>query len=224
LSVETITLGCRLNFAESEAMRALMPKGEDWVIVNSCAVTNEAVRQTRQAIRHTHRRRPSARILVTGCAAELDRGAFAAMPRGRNWPVRGRPRVQVSFGGGAQTFEPILYSLAGTPGAYAGDIIPTRSGDYIFHLSGAVASVKIDERFESGPGRFDPVTRPSNLQFPDQVGSDSDRARDIHALRDSESGTRLIAVSAVLVALAGVAIGLWLRQARMDRGTRSDED
>jgi len=142
-------------------------------------------------------------------------------------PVEGLARalrVQVSFGGGAQTFEPILYSLAGTPGAYAGDIIPTRSGDYIFHLSGAVASVKIDERFESGPGRFDPVTRPSNLQFPDQVGSDSDRARDIHALRDSESGTRLIAVSAVLVALAGVAIGLWLRQARMDRGTRSDED
>ena len=91
MSVETITLGCRLNFAESETMRQLAstardgehrlaPAGEEWVIVNSCAVTAEAVRQTRQAIRKAHRGRPDARILVTGCAAELDRGSFEAMP------------------------------------------------------------------------------------------------------------------------------------------------
>ena len=77
---ETATLGCRLNFAESETLAALAPAGEPWVIVNSCAVTNEAVRQTRQAIRRAARRRPDARILVTGCAAELDPGAFRAMP------------------------------------------------------------------------------------------------------------------------------------------------
>ena len=69
MSVETITLGCRLNFAESEAMRRARAGEDDWVIVNSCAVTNEAVRQTRQAIRRAHRERPDARILVTGCAA-----------------------------------------------------------------------------------------------------------------------------------------------------------
>jgi len=80
MSVETITLGCRLNFAESETIARSAPQGEDWVVVNSCAVTNEAVRQTRQAIRRAHRERPSARILVTGCAAELDAGAFEAMP------------------------------------------------------------------------------------------------------------------------------------------------
>jgi threonylcarbamoyladenosine tRNA methylthiotransferase MtaB len=80
VSVETITLGCRLNFAESETIARTAPPGEDWIVVNSCAVTNEAVRQTRQAIRHAQRRRPSAKILVTGCAAELDRGAFEAMP------------------------------------------------------------------------------------------------------------------------------------------------
>ena len=80
MTVETITLGCRLNFAESETLARFAPPDEDWVIVNSCAVTNEAVRQTRQAIRHARRQRPSAKILVTGCAAELDRGAFAAMP------------------------------------------------------------------------------------------------------------------------------------------------
>jgi threonylcarbamoyladenosine tRNA methylthiotransferase MtaB len=80
MSVETITLGCRLNFAESETIARSAPPDEDWIVVNSCAVTNEAVRQTRQAIRHAHRQRPSAKILVTGCAAELDRAAFETMP------------------------------------------------------------------------------------------------------------------------------------------------
>jgi threonylcarbamoyladenosine tRNA methylthiotransferase MtaB len=80
VSVETITLGCRLNFAESETIARTAPPGEDWIVVNSCAVTNEAVRQTRQAIRRAHRRRPSAQILVTGCAAELDGSSFAGMP------------------------------------------------------------------------------------------------------------------------------------------------
>ena len=78
MSVETITLGCRLNFAESEAMARAAPAGEDWIIVNSCAVTNEAVRQTRQAIRRAHRERPDARILVTGCAAQLEPERFRA--------------------------------------------------------------------------------------------------------------------------------------------------
>jgi threonylcarbamoyladenosine tRNA methylthiotransferase MtaB len=78
LSAQTITLGCRLNFAESETMRALA--GDDTIIVNSCAVTNEAVRQTRQAIRRAHREAPEKRIIVTGCAAQLDPEAFAAMP------------------------------------------------------------------------------------------------------------------------------------------------
>jgi threonylcarbamoyladenosine tRNA methylthiotransferase MtaB len=79
MSVETITLGCRLNFAESETIARLAPTGEDWILVNSCAVTNEAVRQTRQAIRHAHRRRPSAKVVVTGCAAELDPRTFESM-------------------------------------------------------------------------------------------------------------------------------------------------
>jgi threonylcarbamoyladenosine tRNA methylthiotransferase MtaB len=75
---EAITLGCRLNFAESEALRAAAP--DDTLIVNSCAVTGEAVRQTRQAIRRARRDRPDARIVVTGCAVQLDPAAFAAMP------------------------------------------------------------------------------------------------------------------------------------------------
>ncbi len=80
VTVETVTLGCRLNFAEAETIARAAPANEQWVVVNSCSVTNEAVRQTRQAIRRAHRGRPDARILVTGCASELDRRTFERMP------------------------------------------------------------------------------------------------------------------------------------------------
>ena len=80
MTVQTITLGCRLNFAESELLRAAMPAGEDWVVVNSCAVTGEAVRQSRQAIRRARREHPSANIFATGCAVQLEPERFAAMP------------------------------------------------------------------------------------------------------------------------------------------------
>ena len=80
MSVETITLGCRLNYAESETIARSAPPDEDWIVVNSCAVTGEAVRQSRQAIRRAHRERHAAQILVTGCAAELEPEAFRAMP------------------------------------------------------------------------------------------------------------------------------------------------
>ncbi len=77
---ELVTLGCRLNFAESEAMRALAGDRDDLVIVNSCAVTGEAVRKTRQQIRKAKKARPDAEIVVTGCAAQIDPDSFAAMP------------------------------------------------------------------------------------------------------------------------------------------------
>ena len=79
-SAEVISLGCRLNIAESERIRALLAGERDLVVVNSCAVTAEAVRHTRQAIRRARRARPDARLLVTGCAAEIERDRLAAMP------------------------------------------------------------------------------------------------------------------------------------------------
>jgi threonylcarbamoyladenosine tRNA methylthiotransferase MtaB len=80
--VEILTLGCRLNAYESEAVRALAAEAalSNAVIVNTCAVTGEAVRQARQAIRRARRQRPDAEIIVTGCAAQIDPASFAAMP------------------------------------------------------------------------------------------------------------------------------------------------
>ncbi len=82
MPVEVVTFGCRLNITESETIRrhAEEAKLENTIIVNSCAVTGEAVRQTRQQIRRMKRERPEARIIVTGCAAQTETEAFAAMP------------------------------------------------------------------------------------------------------------------------------------------------
>ncbi|CAN5233857.1 tRNA (N(6)-L-threonylcarbamoyladenosine(37)-C(2))-methylthiotransferase MtaB [soil metagenome] len=74
-----VSLGCRLNIAESETIRTLLA-GRDTVVVNSCAVTNSAVAETRAAIRRARRDRPAAEIVVTGCAAQIDPAGFAAMP------------------------------------------------------------------------------------------------------------------------------------------------
>jgi threonylcarbamoyladenosine tRNA methylthiotransferase MtaB len=87
MSVDVITFGCRLNTYESEVMRrdaaaAGLGSGDvgDVVIVNTCAVTGEAERQARQAIRRLKREHPQARIVVTGCAAQTNPVGFAAMP------------------------------------------------------------------------------------------------------------------------------------------------
>ena len=77
---QVVSLGCRLNISESERIRAMLAGENDLVVVNSCAVTSEAVRQTRQAIRRARRANPDARLIVTGCAAEVEREAIAAMP------------------------------------------------------------------------------------------------------------------------------------------------
>jgi threonylcarbamoyladenosine tRNA methylthiotransferase MtaB len=74
-----VSLGCRMNIAESERMRVMLAGERDLVVVNSCAVTAEALRQTRQAIRRARRDHPAARLIVTGCAAEIDRAAMGAM-------------------------------------------------------------------------------------------------------------------------------------------------
>ena len=80
VSDRVVTLGCRLNMAEGERLNALLAGSPDTVVVNSCAVTAEAVRQTRQTIRKLRKARPDARLLVTGCAADIERDQLVAMP------------------------------------------------------------------------------------------------------------------------------------------------
>ena len=82
MSVEVVTFGCRLNTYESEVIRTAAAGAgiADAVVVNTCAVTSEAVRQARQTIRRLKRERPDARIIVTGCAAQTEPKTFENMP------------------------------------------------------------------------------------------------------------------------------------------------
>ena len=82
MSVDVVTFGCRLNAAESEVIRREAERAgfADTVVVNTCAVTAEAVRQARQTVRALRRERPAAKIIVTGCAAQTEPQTFTAMP------------------------------------------------------------------------------------------------------------------------------------------------
>ena len=80
MTVEVLTFGCRLNAYESEVMREHAAALADTIVVNTCAVTAEAERQARQAIRRAHRERPDARIVVTGCAAQIAPDRWASLP------------------------------------------------------------------------------------------------------------------------------------------------
>src|SRR6201992_2310628 len=82
MSVELVTFGCRLNISESEVIQREAARAgiEQTFIVNTCAVTNEAVAQARQSIRKLRRDHPGKRIVVTGCAAQTQAQMFADMP------------------------------------------------------------------------------------------------------------------------------------------------
>ena len=82
MAIDVVTFGCRLNAYESEAIKARAEEAQlrNAVVVNTCAVTAEAVRQSRQAIRKLKRERPGVRIIVTGCAAQIEPETYAAMP------------------------------------------------------------------------------------------------------------------------------------------------
>src|SRR6476660_4219395 len=84
MSVEVVTFGCRLNAFESEVIaREAADAGlADTIVINSCAVTNEAVAQARQSIRRLKRARPQTRVVVTGCAAQIEPEMFAGMAEG----------------------------------------------------------------------------------------------------------------------------------------------
>ncbi len=113
------TFGCRLNAYESEVMRGHAQRAglRDVIIVNTCAVTAEAERQARQAIRRARRRAPDARIVVTGCAAQISPDTYAAMPE-----------VDAVLGN-AEKLEPESWALLGaadTPRVRVNDIMAVR--------------------------------------------------------------------------------------------------
>ncbi len=113
---EILTFGCRLNAFESEVIRRRAGEAglRDAVIVNTCAVTAEAERQVRQAIRRAHRAAPARRIIVTGCAAQLDPARYAALPE-VDRVIGNREKLDAA-------------SYRAGPGTDVGDIMAARTG------------------------------------------------------------------------------------------------
>jgi threonylcarbamoyladenosine tRNA methylthiotransferase MtaB len=133
-AVEHISFGCRLNTFETEVMRGHADKAglQNAIVFNTCAVTSEATRQARQAIRKAHKENPDRQIIVTGCAAQTDPDMFAAMPevsrvlgneeklQASSWIVgSNRPRVDVSdIMTVKETRPPMIEQLTGRTRAF----------------------------------------------------------------------------------------------------------
>jgi hypothetical protein len=132
-------------------------------------------------------------------------------PGADNRPVEGLAdtlRAAVAFGGG-QPKEFKLHANRSRPGQYVADFIPTRSGTYIFTFSGTVEGTAINERFESGPGRFDDVEPIESLQFPDAVPLANDAARIARAAGDQAAAADAAADSARTMAMTGIGLGIF---------------
>jgi threonylcarbamoyladenosine tRNA methylthiotransferase MtaB len=123
MSVDVVTFGCRLNAAESEVIRREAERAgfADTVVVNTCAVTTEAVRQARQAIRALRRERPQTKIIVTGCAAQTEPQTFVGMAEADR--VIGNAE-KLSPAGWAQTRA--AFDIAGSPKAIVNDIMAVK--------------------------------------------------------------------------------------------------
>lgn len=110
-------------------------------------------------------------------------------------------KAEVIFG--SHTKPVTLNASDEKPGVYTGDLIPTRPGSYIFHFTGSLETTPIDEKFESGPGRFEDVADSSALQFPDRLLSSA----DIQAAQDAATSAQTMAYIGVGVGVLGLIVG-----------------
>jgi len=112
--------------------------------------------------------------------------------------------VEVTHGGLSRSLALEFETVFGQPGLYAAHFVPTASGAYIFRIHGAIADLAVDERFESGPGRFNEVMAVSELQYPEQVPVGDELSRAIADLRGTLDLVRILAGVAVVLALAAL--------------------
>jgi hypothetical protein len=128
-------------------------------------------------------------------------------------PVEGLEKTlkaEAITGGGASKQSLTVATRFGMPGKYQGQLLPTRTGDYTFHIFGTVGTTNVDEKFESGPNRFGGIEDIVALQFPDKVPSNNDLARKL----DDANGKLTIAIGlgAVAVVLSIASVGLTMRR------------
>jgi hypothetical protein len=107
--------------------------------------------------------------------------------------------------GGLVPLPLTLTARFGTPGAYDGSFMPTAAGTYTFHIKGKIATLDVDEKFESGPGRFDDVESTTAIQYPTKVPVGDDLGKRLSDLQSGIDQTRLLSAAALVIGI--VALG-----------------
>ncbi len=124
-----------------------------------------------------------------------------------NKPVEGLEKTLTAdvTAGGLTPLPLTLTARFGTPGAYNGNFVPTAAGSYIFHIKGKVESQDVDEKFESGPGRFNDVESAAALQYPAKVPAGSELSDRLATIQSDLGQIRILA--ALAIALGVIALG-----------------
>jgi len=115
-------------------------------------------------------------------------------------------KAEVIVGGGAKRLSLDLATDEASPGHYEGRFIPTKTGDYIFHIFGDAGSTKVDERFESGPNTFDGAVSSDRLQFPDRIPANADLAARLDQLQTLVIAGIVLGGLALLASAAGLVL------------------
>ena len=114
-------------------------------------------------------------------------------------------KADVTFGGSSQAQPLSLAARFGQPGKYTGYVLPTKVGDYTFHITGTVGTTSIDEKFESGPGRFGTIESTDALQYPAKLISNADLAARLDQLQTLVIAGIAVGVLALIVSIGGLA-------------------
>jgi hypothetical protein len=125
-------------------------------------------------------------------------------------PVEGADKTlkaEVIVGGNAKSMPLPLQARFGQPGKYAGYFMPTAAGSYIFHFTGTVNGEAVDQRFESGPGRFDDVQPVTALQFPQKLADPSALQSQLADAQSTANQGRAFGLAGLVVGLIGIVVG-----------------
>jgi hypothetical protein len=124
-------------------------------------------------------------------------------------PVEGLDKTlkaDLTFGGSGTAQPLALAARFGLPGKYSGYVMPTKVGDYTFHITGTVGTMNIDEKFESGPGRFGTIESTDSLQYPSKVVSNNDLGARLDQLQTLVIAGIVLGVLALLVSAGGLVM------------------
>ena len=115
-------------------------------------------------------------------------------------------KADLTFGGSTTPQPLTLAARFGLPGKYSGYVMPTKTGDYTFRITGTVGTTNVDEKFESGPGRFGSIESTDPLQYPAKVVSGSDLAARLDQLQTLVTAGIVLGGLALLASAAGLVV------------------